>query len=248
MSDAAVVVKVVGLVVELVVERRVRFVVRDVVVVVGVALGDVEAVVVVVVVGARTTRVVVASRLPFGAVCLAVTVYRPAATDARKRRATLPSLLAAPAATVAPSSTIDTVEHRCGGQKPSPNAVATSPLATGFGATRSRAFALGLSAAYTPVVGTRHNANTCTTAMANGRLARFIASRPYSNATVAPRGDDLRPRCAREGSVNQSAAARSGKRALSPEPCGDPLAARGLAGRSQCGCQVPRWAHCRPHG
>lgn len=142
------------------------FVVAVVTVVVGVA--------VVVDLASRTTSVVDASRAPFGALCVAVTVYCPAFTDGRKRAAKLPSLVAVAVATVAPFSVIATAEHRRDEQKPSPSAVVASPLATGFGATLSCAFVL-LVAASALVAGTRNNASRCTTATAKGRLAGLMA-------------------------------------------------------------------------
>lgn len=132
---------------------------------------------------ARTTSVEVASRPPFGALCLADTVYWPAATDGRKDKAKRPSLFAIPVATVVPSSAIVTAEHRRDEQKPSPNAVVASPLATGFGATRNCAFVLLITDSAL-VAGTRHNASRCTTATANGRLAGLMACRGYSQAAL----------------------------------------------------------------
>lgn len=149
------------------------FVVRDGFLVV-VLVTVVVRVAVVVDLAARTTSVVDASRPPFGALCVAVTVYCPASTDGRKRAAKLPSLLAVTVATVAPFSVIATAEHCRDEQKPSPNAVVASPLSTGFGATLSCAFVL-LIAASALAVGTRSNARRCTTATAKGRLAGLMA-------------------------------------------------------------------------
>jgi hypothetical protein len=171
---AAVVVRTVALVVVV----RLVVLVRDVVGRVVVVVVRVGGFGLVVVVAGRTESLVTAVRLPFGAVCLAAAVYRPADSDTRNRTAKLPSWRGVTDATVAPSSTIDTAEHFREEQKPSPNAVATSPRSTGFGDTRS--CALAAPSAPAPTTGTRHNARTGTPATANSRPAAFITCRPYS--------------------------------------------------------------------